>query len=279
LQCVIFAAIKTHSHTQWALVTGAASGLGASFLKGLARRGYNIVGVSKPGDCVAEVARRIAEEYGVKSQGVDLDLSEKDCAEVLKEEMHKSGIHIDFLVNNVGIGGTSEFIESRPEGNRLMMDLNMQTTVNMCREFLPDMAAKGEGYVLNVSSMAANFAMPYKSIYSASKAFVRAFSIGVRGEMKPFGVSVSVVQPGAMLTNPVVIEQLRYGSSMARMSAMTPDTVADSTLNAAFKGKAVIVPGTKNWLTLGLLRVFPRPLTTAMAVFNYVRTKKKAAAQ
>jgi hypothetical protein len=160
-----------------------------------------------------------------------------------------------------------------------MMGLNMQTTVAMCRAFLPGMAERGAGYVLNVSSMAANFAMPYKSIYSASKAFVRAFSIGIRGEMQPFGVSVSVVQPGAMLTNPVVIEQLRHGSALARVSAMNPDEVAQSALDGTMRGKAVIIPGVKNWLTLGLLRVFPRPLKSAMAIFNYVRTRKKSNGQ
>ena len=263
-------------HTPWALVTGAASGLGASFLKGLAQRGYNIVGVSKPGDNVAEVAQLIAQEHNVQSLGIDLDLSQYGCTASLKEKVEEAGIHVNFLVNNVGVGGTSEFIHSKPEANRLMMDLNMQITVAMCRAFLPDMAEKGAGHVLNVSSMAANFAMPYKSVYSASKAFVRAFTIGIRGEMKPFGVSVSVVQPGAMLTNPVVIEQLRYGSAMARVSAMNPDEVAESALEGMMRGKAVIVPGIKNWLTLGMLRVFPRPLKSALAIFNYVRTRKKS---
>ena len=264
------------SHAPWALVTGAASGLGASFLKGLAERGYNIVGVSKPGDDVAAVVQRFAQEYNVQSLGIDMDLVQDGCANLLKEQLEEAGIHIDFLVNNVGAGGTSEFIHSRPEANQLMMDLNMSTTVSMCQAFLPGMAEKEAGYVLNVSSMAANFAMPYKSVYSASKAFVRAFTIGIRGEMKPLGVSVSVVQPGAMLTNPVVIEQLRHGSTLARVSAMKPDEVAASALDGALRGKAVIIPGVKNWLTLGLLRVFPRPLKSAMAIFNYVRTRKKS---
>jgi hypothetical protein len=228
---------------------------------------------------VADVVQRIAQQHNVQSLGIDMDLAQDGCAASLKEQLEKAGIHIGFLVNNVGVGGTSEFVHSRPEGNRLMMDLNMQITVAMCRAFLPAMAEKGAGHVLNVSSMAANFAMPYKSIYSASKAFVRAFTIGIRGEMKPFGVSVSVVQPGAMLTNPVVIEQLRHGSALARISAMQPDEVAESALDGTMRGKAVIVPGIKNWLTLGVLRVFPRPLKTAMAIFNYVRTRKKSNGQ
>lgn len=245
----------------------------------MAERGYNIVGVSKPGDNVAKVALRIAQQHNVQSLGIDMDLAQEGCVNLLKAQLDEANIHIDFLVNNVGVGGTSEFIHSLPEANRLMMDLNMQTTVAMCQAFLPGMAERGAGYVLNVSSMAANFAMPYKSIYSASKAFVRAFSIGIRGEMKPFGVLVSVVQPGAMLTNPVVIEQLRHGSALARVSAMDPDEVAASALDGALRGKAVIVPGVKNWLTLGLLRVFPRPLKSAMAIFNYVRTRKKSNGQ
>lgn len=228
---------------------------------------------------MAEVAQRIAQQHNVQSLGINMDLAQDGCAAALKAQLEEAEIHIDFLVNNVGVGGTSEFIHSRPEANRLMMDLNMRTTVAMCQSFLPAMAEKGAGHVLNVSSMAANFAMPYKSIYSASKAFVRAFTIGVRGEMKPFGVSVSVVQPGAMLTNPVVIEQLRHGSALARVSAMNPDEVAESALDGTLRGKAVIVPGFKNWLTLGLLRVFPRPLKSAMAIFNYVRTRKKSNGQ
>ena len=245
----------------------------------MAERGYNIVGVSKPGDNVTDVAQRIAQQHNVQSLGIDMDLAQEGCANLLKAQLDEANIHIDFLVNNVGVGGTSEFIHSQPEANRLMMDLNMHTTVAMCQAFLPGMAERGAGYVLNVSSMAANFAMPYKSIYSASKAFVRAFTIGIRGEMKPFGVSVSVVQPGAMLTNPVVIEQLRHGSALARVSAMSPDEVAASALDGTVRGKAVIVPGVKNWLTLGLLRVFPRPLKSTMAIFNYVRTRKKSNGQ
>lgn len=243
-------------------------------MRRLAERGYSIVGVSKPGDDVTEVARRIAEHCDVESFGVDLDLSQSGCAEVLKQQMDEAGIHISFLVNNLGVGGTSEFIHSRHESNRLMMNLNIQTTVDMCREFLPEMAEQGSGHVINVSSMAANSPMPYKSIYSASKAFVRIFTLGLREEMKPFGVFVSVVQPGAMLTNPIVIEQLRYGSFLARVSAMKPAAVAESAIKGALINKAIVVPGIKNWLTLGVLRVFPRPLKTAMMVFNYVRTKK-----
>ena len=225
---------------------------------------------------MAEVAQRIAQQHNVQSLGINMDLAQDGCAAALKAQLEEAEIHIDFLVNNVGVGGTSEFIHSRPEANRFMMNLNMQSTVSICQVFLPDMAQKGAGYVLNVSSMAANFAMPYKSLYSASKAFVRTFTIGIRGEMKPFGVSVSVVQPGAMLTNPVVIEQLRYGSAMARVSAMNPDEVAELALDGTMRGKAVIVPGIKNWLTLGMLRVFPRPLKSALAIFNYVRTRKKS---
>jgi hypothetical protein len=124
--------------------------------------------------------------------------------------------------------------------------------------------------------MAANFPMPYKSIYSASKAFVKSFSIGLRSELKPLGINVSVVQPGAMLTNHVVIEQLRHGSAMSRVSAMKPEDVATYALDQALKGKAVIIPGFKNWLTLGILRVFPRPLKTTLAVYNYLKTKRKS---
>ena len=156
-----------------------------------------------------------------------------------------------------------------------MMELNMKTTVEMCREFLPQMIARGEGNVMNVSSMAANFPMPFKSIYSASKAFVKSFSIGLRSEMKRFGVNVSVIQPGAMLTNQVVIDQLKHGSAMSRVSAMTPMKVAEESVKMTLKGKAVVVPGFKNWITLGMLRVFPRPLTTGLAVYNYLKTKKK----
>jgi hypothetical protein len=78
-----------------------------------------------------------------------------------------------------------------------------------------------------------------------------------------------------MLTNPIVIEQLRYGSFLARVSAMKPASVAESAIKGALINRAIVVPGIKNWLTLGVLRVFPRPLKTAMMVFNYVRTKKK----
>jgi len=260
----------------YALVTGAASGLGAAFLEELAKRGFDIIGVSRPGDDVKSVVNGLAAKFGVKGLGVDLDLSQPGCALELRNHLKAEGVLVEILVNNVGTGGTSEFIESDHAYNRLMMELNMRTTVEMCREFGPEMVVNSRGCIVNVSSMAANFPMPYKSIYSASKAFVKSFSIGLRSEMKPLGVNVSVVQPGAMLTNPVVIEQLRHGSVMSRVSAMKPGDVATCALDQAFQGKAVIIPGFKNWLTLGILRVFPRPLKTTLAVYNYLKTKRKS---
>jgi uncharacterized protein len=266
---------ETSSQT-YALVTGAASGLGAAFLAELARRGFHIIGVSRPGDDVKSVVNALAARHGVEGIGMDLDLSQPGCATELRNQLKATGVQIEILINNVGIGGTSEFIESDHAYNRLMMELNMRTTVEMCREFAPEMVVNRRGCIVNVSSMAANFPMPYKSIYTASKAFVKSFSIGLRSEMKPFGVNVSVVQPGAMLTNPVVVEQLRHGSAMSRVSAMRPGDVAAFALDKAFKGKAVIIPGFKNWLTLGILRVFPRPLKTTLAVYNHLKTQRKS---
>ena len=259
----------------FALVTGSASGLGRSVLTSLAARKFNIIGVSRPGDNVEAVVETIAKQFGVIGIGIELDLSVPNCSVVLKQMIEEQGAEVVFLVNNVGAGGTSEFQHSDHASNRLMMELNMKTTVEMCREFLPQMIARGEGNVMNVSSMAANFPMPFKSIYSASKAFVKSFSIGLRSEMKRFGVNVSVIQPGAMLTNQVVIDQLKHGSAMSRVSAMTPKKVAEESVKMTLQGKAVVVPGFKNWLTLGMLRVFPRPLTTGLAVYNYLKTKKK----
>ncbi|MGA0435748.1 MAG: SDR family NAD(P)-dependent oxidoreductase [Flavobacteriales bacterium] len=262
--------------TDYALVTGAAAGLGRAFLEALAKRGYNIIGVSRPGDDVNRVVSAIATKHGVQGLGCDLDLSVPGCALELKQWTEQNDAEVVFLINNVGTGGVSEFETSTHAANRLMMELNMRTMVEMCREFLPDMIARGEGQILNVSSMAANFPMPFKSIYSASKSFVRSFSIGLRGEMKRHGVNVSVTQPGAMLTNQVVIDQLKHGSALSRVSAMKPGDVAEFSVRRTLEGRSVITPGIKNWLTLGMLRVFPRPLKTAMAVFNYIRTKKKS---
>ncbi len=264
-----------NSSNDFALVTGAASGLGRSILESLAKRKFNLVAVSRPGDNVETVVDSIARYHGVIGLGIELDLSVANCATVLKQQVEERGGQVVFLVNNVGAGGISEFQNSDHASNRLMMELNMKTTVEMCREFLPDMIARGEGHVMNVSSMAANFPMPFKSIYSASKAFVKSFSLGLRSEMKQFGVNVTVIQPGAMLTNKVVIDQLKHGSALSRVSAMTTKTVAEESVKRTLERKAVVIPGFKNWLTLGMLRVFPRPWTTGLAVYNYLKTKKK----
>ncbi len=230
---------------EWALITGATSGIGFEMAKILASGGMNLVLVSRSEERLCQVARQLNEISDIIIMPVDLSVT--GSANELFNECERLGLNISILVNNAGFGKFGESA-SMPHGEvESMLTLNMTTLTSLSNLFGRKMKERGTGYILNVASTASYLPMPYFSAYSSSKAYVRYFSRALREELKDHGVRVSCLLPGATQTkffdvafddDPDVLLKWQF--------VMTPAKVAAEGLRGMFRGKREIIPGWMN---------------------------------
>ena len=171
-----------------ALVTGGSSGIGLAAARALRDRGLTVFIVS----------RRPFTEKGLHHLCADV-ADERQCAEAVEAVLRKAG-RLDLLVNCAGFGisGAVEFTE--PAEAKKQMEVNFFGCVNMTRAALPHMRQRGSGRIVNISSVAAPAAIPFQAYYSASKAAINAWTAALANELRPWGVSVTAVQPGDIKT-------------------------------------------------------------------------------
>jgi short-subunit dehydrogenase len=242
------------------LITGASSGMGKEMAYILAEMKRNIILISLPNENVAETAGDIANKFGVTTDFYECDLTKFDTGKALFDWTQSKGYKINFLINNAGIGNVGRFEEHSFNYINLMMDLNMRAATHLTYYFLPQLKENAPSHLLNTSSMIANMPMPYKTLYSSTKVYVKYLTIALREEFAPMGISVSLFQPGATPTTDIVKDQIANGGFFARISASSVEYVAREAITKTLKGKAIIIPGFKNKLALFLVKLIPWPI-------------------
>ena len=150
-----------------------------------------------------------------------------------------------------------------------MIDLNIKATTRMTHYFIPELKKNSPSFILNNASMIANFPCPYKSVYAASKVYVKYFTEALRVELESFGISVSLLQPGATPTNDVVKNQIQKGGFIARVSVTEAHKVARKAVRNTLKGKPIIIPGWKNRMSLRFLKILPYSLLQIAILRSY----------
>lgn len=255
-----------------AIVTGAGSGIGFACAKTLAGEGW----------IVYDFSRHNHLNPGVRH--VDCDVSDENQVENAVNAVLKDEGKIDLLVNNAGFGISGAIEFTRPEDIRRLLNVNLLGTDNMTRKVLPVMRNLKSGRIVNISSVAAPLPVPFQAWYSASKAAITAYTLALRNEVAPFGVSVCAVLPGDVRTGFTAAREKQcegdeiYGGRISRsVSAMEkdetgglpPEAAARVILRAATKKrpKATYVVGFKYRAFVTIARFLP---TTFV---NYVEGK------
>lgn len=173
------------------LVTGGSSGLGKSICTRLAAAGHTVCGTSRKEN------REVPTGYSI----VNMDVTNADSvSNAIAEVIAKHG-RIDVVVNNAGLGIQGPAEDITPELAQQLFDTNVLGPHRVCRAVLPHMRAQKKGLIINISSIAANFGLPYRSFYSASKAALDRYSEALSTEVDRFGINVVTVQPGEFNTN------------------------------------------------------------------------------
>lgn len=242
---------------KYALVTGASSGIGLEMAILLAARAYNLVLVSIEEDQLKLLQNELSIKYKVKVEIIFTDLSRIEAAEEIFRNCSDTGIEVEVLVNNAGFYFFSEVAEANLEKARQMLQLHILTTTQLCTLFGKQMKSEKSGYILNVSSISAFKEFPGIAHYGSTKAYIKFFTLSLRTELKPEGVIVSCLCPGATLTN-------LYDSSAVNVKVLSKlgimlsaRRVASSGIKGLFAGKRLIVPGLINKVFLVLLKIVP----------------------
>lgn len=254
-------------YSVYALVTGAASGMGRIYATELARRGYCLVLVDINSDnlkkTIEEVNKVVAgmevphSEYSKNFKVLPIvqDLSQTDAAAKLAEATE--GLEIEVLVNNAGIMFCQELTETSRKALSLVMMLHMYTPLMICREFVPKMKERGCGYVLNISSLAAWMEWPAIGMYGNTKRFVKGFSRQLRIECRKTGVSVTNAYFGAVDT-PLVPLSPKYRRLARGLRVMIPaEKAVEKALKATFKRRKGTMPGLINKIALPIIAILP----------------------
>jgi len=239
-----------------ALVTGAARGIGREYAAQLAAKGYDLILVDKRPEVGATVAC-IAASYDVSVRGVVCDLARECAADEIFADVTSRGEHVDVLVNNAGEFSFCDITEASDETIRSIITLHDLTLTRMNRLFAADMASRGGGHILNMSSFSIWMPFPGLALYSASKAYIRAFSVAFSKEVRERGVFVTAICPAGVATDLYGLSP-RFQALGLRLGALiTPRSCARRALRALFRRRRCVVPDWWNRLFIPILTHLP----------------------
>lgn len=223
-----------------ALVTGASSGIGATYAERLARRGHDVVLVARDERRLTQLAARLSAEFGIVAEVLVADLTEH--ADVLRVEQRiRDDAKIGFLVNNAGIGPRGPAVGDDLGYLDRMVAINVTAANRLALVAAQAFSARGHGAVINTASAVAIVPERFSATYSATKAFVLALSLSLAEEVKDKGVRVQAVLPG--FTRTEIFD--RVGGSFDRIDperVMDVADLVDAALVGFDRGEAVTIP-------------------------------------
>lgn len=257
-----------------ALVTGASSGIGLQYATALARDYHcDLLLVSNQEQEQIEVAKQLAETYGVKTTPLYADLSQQDAAEKLHQYCVDNKIEVDILINNAGVFFFNPLTDTSMKRFELMLMLHVVTVAKLTRLFAEDMVKREltdeqkqekvlgkprrKGYILNMSSMSAWMAYPGIQTYNATKAFIYNFSKSIWYELYPQGVNITVMTPGAVDTALFGLAPNLRKLAVNLTVSIPPEKLVKRALKRMFQGKKADMPGVINHLSTPLLKHTP----------------------
>ncbi len=242
----------------YALITGASSGVGKAYSTVLARDyKHDVLLVSNQEKELQSLAKELSEAYGVKATAYYSDLSRPEAAEELHEWCSENNIEVDILINNAGMFFWQPLTEVPPKKVMTMLQLHMTTLAMLCRYFGEDMCTRRKGMILNMASMTGYWNIPGIQTYNASKAFVLSFSKSLWYEMKPFGVTVTALTPGAIDTPLYGLDEKTRRRLVWWHISFPPERFAQIAIKRMIRGKKQAMPGWINHITVPLIKHLP----------------------
>jgi short-subunit dehydrogenase len=243
------------------MITGASAGIGWEFARQLATVAGKMILVGRRSDRLEALATELkAINPGLTLFGRSLDLRHQPELEDLCDWLDESGLTIDLLINNAGVGDHGSFIESEWDRVDSMLQVNVFALTYLTLRVLPAMKKAGDGAILNVSSVAGLLPLPNIAAYAATKAYVTSFSEAIRSELRLSNISVTALCPGPVETE--FLSLATRGSDPPKHTApdcfvVSVQEVVRQALEAVARDRARVIPGVLVNLSMTAIAFLP----------------------
>ena len=224
-----------------ALITGASTGIGKELAGIHAENGGDLVIVARGKEKLDALKVALEKKHKVKVAVIAKDLAAPNAAREIYDEITKSGIEIEFLINNAGFGALGKFHELELERQVNMINLNITALTVLTRLFLPEFVRKNKGKILNVSSTASFMPGPLQAVYYASKAYVTFLSNALAEELQGTKGTVTNLMPGATEKEFGAVSGMDKTELFKK--PVTARSVAQDGYKAMIKGKMDVISG------------------------------------
>jgi short-subunit dehydrogenase len=247
---------------QWALVTGATVGIGESFTRLLASKGYNIALVARDEVRLHERAGELREKYGIQTFVLPSDLATKGGVKLV--EKYIQSYEIEVLINNAGFAINKTFTLSNLGDEQDLLNVLVRTPMRLMHVILPGMKERKSGTIINVSSVAGFIA---GGTYSAAKSYLTVLSESLNKELKGTGVIVCALCPGFTRTEFHQRARMKM-KGLPSFMWLNPDKLVAKAWKDAQANKPVSVPGWQYKLLMAIISITPRGLIRRVRLYE-----------
>jgi uncharacterized protein len=258
-----------------AVITGASSGIGATFSRKLAQRGYDLLLIARREERLRALAGELAESYKIEAEALAADLTRDADLERVAERIQNAP-RLALLVNNAGFGTMGYFFDAPVEGQMQMHRLHVVATVRLTHAALGNLVPRDAGGVINVSSVA-GFIMGAQSVsYSATKTWMNSFTSGLALELgaKQSRVKMQALCPGFTLSEFHDVVGMDRGG-VPKALWMTADFVVEDSLRGFEAGELFVIPGWRYKLIVAFMRRMPDSIRRRIALGAARRRRPK----
>ena len=245
-----------------ALVTGATAGIGESFTRLLAEKGYDLVLVARDKKRLQERAKSLESEFKIKVEVLPADLSVTLQLAKVEKRLANPKSPIEVLINNAGFGIKDSFLKSDIADEILLIDVLAKAPMQLMHSVLPQMLKRKSGVIINVSSVASFIA---GGTYSAAKAYLTVHTESLHTELAKTNIKISALCPGFTHTEFHQRGKMKM-SGLPNFMWLEADRVVAESWRAAMAGKAICIPGWRYKTLSTIARFGPRPLVRKLGI-------------
>ncbi|CAN2246007.1 DltE Short-chain dehydrogenases of various substrate specificities [actinobacterium SCGC AAA044-D11] len=245
-----------------ALVTGATAGIGESFTRLLASKGYDLVLVARDKKRLQERATSLSKKYKINVEILQADLSVPAQLARVEKRLSSSKKPIEVLINNAGFGIKDSFLVSSIEDELLLIDVLARAPMQLMHAVLPQMISRDSGTIINNSSVASFIA---GGTYSAAKSYLTVHTESLHTELSKTNIKISALCPGFTHTEFHQRGKMKM-SGLPNFMWLEADRVVAESWQAAQAGKVICIPGWQYKILSTIARFGPRPLVRKLGI-------------
>ena len=245
-----------------ALITGATAGIGESFSRLLASKGFDLVIVARDNKRLQERAKALSKKYKIEVEILQADLSVPAQLAKVEKRLSNPKKPIEVLINNAGFGIKDSFLKSDIKSELALIDLLARAPMQLMHAVLPQMLSRNSGTIINVSSVASFIA---GGTYSAAKSYLTVHTESLHTELSNTNINISALCPGFTHTEFHQRGKMKM-SGPPNFMWLEADRVVSESWQAAMAGKAICIPGWQYKILSTIARFGPRPLVRKLGI-------------